>query len=267
MPDGSSFHQTTRGIITLTEAVSAKRVLVQETPSLPTFASVRIARHGAPAHVIQWRAIDGDPPDYLIAFQCGYVIRKFSAPADERYDIAPSATGREAVERLVREAGSTERLPPPVTSEVHNIDSAISTFSKQLLDGLIIHLLSIPIGLRIAEWLRTEYPDVIPMQDRQVVREAAIHQQSNAPAVRRVVPKTIFDATLTISAAYAVFWSQLAAIDGLVEGYAPFLAEGRALVELTKSISSDPTADAQLVDGWANRLGLSGWYRWVPFRP
>jgi len=59
--------ETTRSIIALVEEVSAFPVLVSEDPNLQTLAVVRMARGGASAH-------------YLIAYQCGFILRHFAPP-------------------------------------------------------------------------------------------------------------------------------------------------------------------------------------------
>jgi hypothetical protein len=75
-----SLRQTTRSLITLVEAQTGKQVIVQDEPALQTHATVRIARGDAPAHVIRYKPIPGEDPDYLICFQCGFVLRKFDVP-------------------------------------------------------------------------------------------------------------------------------------------------------------------------------------------
>ena len=74
------FRETTRQIVALAEEVSGFPVLVSEDPGLQTLAVVRMARGGALAHTISYKPSPGTQPDYLIAYQCGYIIRHFAPP-------------------------------------------------------------------------------------------------------------------------------------------------------------------------------------------
>ncbi len=72
--------ETTRRIIALVEERSGFPVLVSEDPSIQTLAAVRMARGGAAAHTISYRPSPGAQPDYLIAYQCGFILRHFTPP-------------------------------------------------------------------------------------------------------------------------------------------------------------------------------------------
>lgn len=92
--------ETTRKILDLVEHTSSYPVLVTEDPSLKTLATVRMVRGDAPAHTITYNPAASTQPDYLIAYQCGFILRLFANPPSERWDLAPAANGREIVHRL-----------------------------------------------------------------------------------------------------------------------------------------------------------------------
>ncbi len=94
-----------------------------------------------------------------------------------------------------------------------------------------------------------------------------MHEQTNTPAIRRMFPKKIFDATQTISAAFAMHWETAAGIPGLTEGIGEFSKPAKTLVEIAEEVSSEPAHDTELIDRWAKYLHLSDWYRWVAFEP
>jgi len=257
MSSPSNLRRTTRSIITLTEAQSGKQVIVQDDPNLQTFASVTIARGGAPAHVIQYKPVPNEDPDYLVAYQCGFVLRKFSVPAEDRVDFASSADGLDIVTRLFMNAhGKAGRISP----------EKIRNLAKYVFDGLMVHLLSVPVGLRIARWLRAEYPDLIPLQDRYVLREIDTNERSNTPETRRLMPKKVYDATQTINAAYALFWSDELSQTDLPDSYRIYHRDAERLLEILEEIPSGPEADRDLIDAWADELHLRPWYQWAPFQ-
>ena len=41
---------------------------------------------------------------------------------------------------------------------------------------------------------------------------------------------------------------------------------GLNLLKVFDDTAADAAHDRDLVDGWARRLGLAGWYEWVPYR-
>ncbi len=73
-----SLRETTRTILKQVEETSGYPVLVQEDPSLTTFASIRMARGGMPAHMLRYRLLDNQAPDYTSVHQCGFILRLFA---------------------------------------------------------------------------------------------------------------------------------------------------------------------------------------------
>jgi hypothetical protein len=127
----------------------------------------------SPAHVIRYKPIPGEDPDYLICFQCGFVLRKFDVPPDERFDFGSNSVGTGIVARLIKNAmGRKNQLDA----------ERVTAAAQQILDGLLVHLLSTPVGLRIGRWLREDYPDLIPLQDRQVMRELTTNEGTQREA-------------------------------------------------------------------------------------
>lgn len=257
MSSPSNVRRTTRSIITLTEAQSGKQVIVQDDPNLQTFASVAMARGEAPAHVIRYKPVPNEDPDYLIAYQCGFVLRKFSVPPEDRVDFASSSTGLDIVTRLfMNNHGKAGRISPDKIREL----------AKHVFDGLMIHLLSVPVGLRVGRWLRAEYPDLIPLQDRYILRELDTNERSNTPETRRLMPKKVFDATQTINAAYALYWADEMDQADVPDSYRPYRRDAERLLEILEEIPAEPEADQSLIDAWGEALHLQPWYQWVPFR-
>jgi hypothetical protein len=70
-----SLRDVTRAIIDQVERVSGHPVLVTEDRFLQTLAAVRMARGKALAHTITYNPAAGNQPDYLIAYQCGFIRR------------------------------------------------------------------------------------------------------------------------------------------------------------------------------------------------
>jgi hypothetical protein len=80
-----SLRETTRLIVKLVEEHSGYPVQIIDDPSLNTLASIRLARRGSvSAHILAYRPVGNQAPDYLIAFQCGFALRLFAVPPELR---------------------------------------------------------------------------------------------------------------------------------------------------------------------------------------
>ena len=142
------------------------------TPNLATVASVRLARDPLPAHMISYRPDGKRVLDYLICYQCGFVLRHFAAPPEARGDARSTVAGEAAVHELVRDLAGPEA-------------AAQAELTHLYLGGLITHVRSIPVGLRVAAWLAEHYPVLREQQEEAVLRELAEAQVSLEPRIQR----------------------------------------------------------------------------------
>jgi hypothetical protein len=253
--------QTTRSIISLVEETTGFPIVVSEDPGLQTLAIVRMARGvGASAHTISYKPSPGTPPDYLIAYQCGFILRHFAVPPDQRFDLAPAKTGRDVVDRLLSGPGgpaSKLKLPPSTRERLRD----------QLFDGLMLQLRSIPIGLRIDAWILATYPDLVPLQRISVLQQLQENQATLGPDVRKIAPRKVYDASVGMNAAFAAFWTRAFRDPALSLPYrtAGYEKTGRELLDLFDQLPPEPSHDRELIDLWGHHLTLSSWYQWTPF--
>jgi hypothetical protein len=255
-----SLRDVTRAIIAQVERASGYPVLVIEDRSLRTLAAVRVARGNAPAHTITYNPSVTTQPDYLIAFQCGFILRHFAVPPPRRCDFAPAGHGREIVHRLLGAADGPAR-------KLHLQPQVVETLGDQLFDGLMVQLRSIPVGLRVDAWILREYEELAPLQRSAVLRQLQDSQATLAPDVRKIAPTKVYKASVTMNAAFALFWSRTWDDPALSVPYkaAGYDKPGARLLSIFDEISDEPAADRQLVDAWAGDLSLSNWYEWVPY--
>ena len=254
----TELRQTTRSLLMTVEGQTKFPVQVQADLSMPTSASMSIARGGQSFHYIRYKPVAGEDPDYLICFQCGLILRKFAVPQDKRMDMTPSKQGLETIMRLLEDGiGKRFKLA----------DDQLAGLQHQLLDGLMIHLLSVPIGLRVGAWLMADHLELAELQKKHVAREIRMNRETMSPDIKQTFPAKIYDSTHAISAAFALFWSDRL---GDPQIAAPWIGEHRSIgKDLLKSLNDmpdDPTMDKELIDRWAERLKLTGWYDWIPYR-
>jgi len=250
--------EITRELIKLLEEKSGYPVDVAEEPKLPTIATIRIARHNLPAHILSYRPSPGTPPDYAICWQCVFAMRLFECPPEQRVQIAGAPAGEKILEELlVNGIGRKFRLSR----------AQIEPLQQQLFTGMITHLRSVPIGLRVVAWLGRNYPQLRELERPFAEQELKMGTESLDSRVREMMPPEIFKPTSCINAAHAIYWAERLEKYDLVNPYRSlgFESQGRKLLEITTSVSDDPLHDKELIDRWAEHLGLQEWYTWVPY--
>jgi hypothetical protein len=247
----------TRDLLAMVEDETGYPVRLVAEPKLPVLSRVEIARNVMLAHSVLYRPADDESIDYLICYQCGFVLRLFDNPPDSRYEYVPSAKGRAAVRRLVADQGGNAVKS---RRSVGQLEEMASTF----LQGLVARLYSVPVGLRVAEWILENYPELQAGQRIAVLREVSDAQATLQPEVRERTPTQIFDAVQAINAAQGMYWAEQ---PGMREVASPFRMAGyqragRALLDIWRDSPSDPGRDCELVDSWADALHIAGWGAW-----
>ena len=242
----------TKNILALTESLSGRPVRVQEDPQIPTLATIAMARGRAPMHLIRYRPIPQRQPDYHICYQCGFVVRLFENPPESRFDFASTDLASEKMDSLLADGA----LAPQVRA-----------MKSTLLNGLMTQLRSIPIGLRIDDWLWSLCPDLRAEQ----IASAHIQLQQNAqglsPGIRKMFPQKVVNANTAMNAAFAMFWAEKLEDASISLPYRSIGADadGRALLAISNKLDAAARNDWALVDAWAEELGLRGWHQWIPY--
>ena len=255
-----TLRELTRAVISLVEKTSGCPVVVSEDTSLKTFAASRIARGSNKIHTISYNPSAVSEPDYLICYQCGFILRLYGVAAADRVDVAGTAEGRQVVHRLLTAAdgpGRKLKLPP----------ETIASLRDQLFDGLMTQLRSIPIGFRVDSWIMREYPELAQLQREMTMRQIKDNLAALSPDIKKIAPKKVYQSNLSMSAAFAEFWARRYSDPALSLSYkaAGFFKAGEELLAILDEVPDAPSADWKLVDAWGDHLSLSVWYRWVPY--
>jgi hypothetical protein len=254
-----SLTTTTRQVLRLVQDRSGIPVHVEPDSNLPgtILAKVVMARGSLALHRVMYRADMSSPPDYLICQQAGFILRLFDNPPEKRFDFAASPEGTAAAERLVKAHPVGRSLPA----------TAIPQLCQMLLDGVLNHLRSIPLGMRVDRWLATEFPALAKLQRASVLRQLQDCVATLAPQHSQVAPQKIYDATQAISAAFAQFWSVRLDQPHLVLPFkaAGYLQRGQELLAIWEATPDVAENDRVIIDAWAAKLSISAWYQWVPY--
>jgi hypothetical protein len=138
---------------------------------------------------------------------------------------------------------------------------------QMLRDGVLNHLRSIPLGMTVDRWIAGEFPELRDLQRASVMRQLQDSTATLAPQHRQTTPELIYDATQTISAAFAAFWAERLGQPQLSLPFRAtgYLDPGLELLAVWQSTPDVAEHDRDIVDQWAKNLGIGSWYQWVPY--
>jgi hypothetical protein len=98
----------------------------------------------------------------------------------------------------------------------------------------------------------------------------ALQQQQNMDVLSRSIGRlTVPTNLLGTLAAYALFADRLAGTRSYSIPFeaAGLLSHGEELLAVWDNLPPGPKNDRELVDAWASASGMSGWFRWTPYKP
>lgn len=254
-----ALQQVTEDVLRSVEEKTGRPVMVEPDPSLGTvLANVKMARGPAPAHLVTYNPSAG-AADYVICFQCGFLLRMFEVPEAERFSLGGSWRGRKEAEKIVTEHLRKAGISFPKEIRLKMVE--------QFFGGLIQQLRSMPIGLRIDARILEMYPSLAEQQKQAIDRQLNDNTMSLRADVRRIAPTKIYEANVGMNAAFAMFWSRtwndpLLNVPYKSSGH---LAIGEKLLALWDEIPKEPASDRKLIDAWGSQVGLAGWYEFVRY--
>ena len=136
-----SLHPAAQQMIRKVEELSGRPVHVAEDPELKLMATITTARGTAPAHFLRYRPGSG-ALDYLIVYQLGFLLRLFSCPAGERWDVvSDNAEHETGIRRL-------------------GLDGYARDFAVSMVGQLVVQLRSCSIGMRVDDWIWEQHPEL-----------------------------------------------------------------------------------------------------------
>jgi hypothetical protein len=252
-----TFRPDTQSILHDVEATTGTPVEVIPDASLSVLAKVTMARPGLPAHLVRYNPSRQDP-DYLIAYECGFVLRQYANLPEERLQFTDTDDGRVAVVEMMQG-------PQGLARSMQLDPLEVQQYADRVRSGLLLQLRSMPVGMRIDAWIHTSYPALADLQMASLAEQQRINAQVLAPKYKAVAPPQIYTANVAMNAAFALFCDRLLGPSGYGVPYraAGLDHKGRALLECWDRIDADPTHDRELIDAWGHELKIVPWYEWV----
>lgn len=247
-------HPETQGIIRLVEARSGCPLELLPDNSLAVQATLQMARDGGLAHVLRYRP-NVHALDYWIAYQCGFALRFFDLPPDQRYDLVSSGEGIDQIKSLLTSSNVLD-------SEDHE---KLGVFSNQVHHWAMLNLRSYPVGMRIDQWIHDQYPELRAMQ-REGLHQM---QQENLQLMSMAIGKlTIPLPLLAPVSAYALFTDELLGDTTFAVPWrsAGIISSGKELLDIWRRLPASHEHDRELINAWATCLGVSQWIEWRQYK-
>jgi hypothetical protein len=187
-------------------------------------------------------------------------LRLFEREPGGRFQIASSPKSSGQLEKILY-------APDGVVNKFGLDQVQAVSLRDRLLQGLITHLYSIPVGLRVSESLTIDYPELLEFESQHVEHELKTNLEGLSDKVRDRLPHEVFDATHKINTAYALYWANRLERPEIanpyrLHGYEP---AGNELLRVFESVPRNPAHDYELVDQWADILGIRDWYIWTRY--
>jgi hypothetical protein len=177
--------ETTR-ILSLVRQETDREIEMVADPSLKVLAKAKMATGKLTAHVIVYNP-NKKAVDYSIAYECGFILRLYESPEEQRLQFASTEAGTKAIRELVTAPGGiAKRMSLP--------DPLINQFTEQLFGGLMTQLRSVPIGMRIDQWLWEDYPGLRELQKVSIASQQQENVQGLSPKVKAMAPAQVFNA-------------------------------------------------------------------------
>ena len=241
------------------EEVTGKPVLVVEAPELKVLATIRRAGPQDASHLLRIQGSSNRVADYLIVFECRMALRDGPGPRVVLKD------KRDRRERVI---SACEKLPRQLSL------AKARELGSFYYDGLILQLRSMGPGLVVDRWIREHCPDLQEPQAEVIESQITSNLGGLQPSSRANVPAVIYAASIAMNAAYAVFGGDLLGKPYLAVPYVS-MGHGPIARRLIALAIGDPDgdraadreedvgySDRQIIDSWAQELGISGWYEW-----
>lgn len=240
----------TQKIVQQVEDLSGCPVTFEPDGGLAVQASLQMARNGAKTHVLRYRP-NNLPLDYWVAYQCGFALRFFNLPPDQRFDLVSTGEGIDQVRSMLTTGLALDEADM----------LRVEPFSAQVQQWAMLNLRSYPVGMRIDQWIHDEFPELRAMQ-RQGLNQV---QQENLNLMSMTIGKLSIPVPLLAPvAAYALFADQLLGDTTFAVPWrgAGAISGGTELLDIWRRLPTGNEHDRDLIDAWATAMGIAHWFGW-----
>ena len=245
-----------RTILVLVEERTGREIEFVERSDLPVSAELKVAGKDDPVHQVLYRENHDEEIHYLVAHQCGHVLRLFGADAGQRF--IPVANRKTMMSYLFE-----------MDDELHRLSSVFGPEKVRKLirlwyEGVVFQVTRMPPDIMIDKWLYDEYPELRQIQLRSLKRQRRAAIMGLSDEMRKITPSKVYYASNVMNYAYFKVLEDHFRLDFVAPYHGTvYLFDGGSLVRLTeRDYANNHQGDRSMIDQWAERLRLSTWFEW-----
>ena len=245
-------------ILKRVEEHTGKAIEFVEKSDLPMSAEFRTATQRESRHRLFYRSAYDEQINYVIANQCGHVLRIIDVPEDQRF--MPVANYRTMMSYVMEMGDEFHRLLKVFGPE------KIKRMVRLWYEGVVFQLTKMPPDIMIDKWLYDEYPELRPIQLSSLLRQRQEAVQSLAQDTRKFTPNKIYRVSNIMNYAFFKVLEDHFRLDWVAPWHSTiFIFDGSALAKLTqKEYVNNHEGDRAMIGAWAGRLDLTTWFEWKP---
>lgn len=245
------------------EEIGGVEIELVHDDSLSVSARTEIAWHDRRRqhHVVRYKGANVAITPHLLAHELEHILMEHQARENERnrFFITDNRTMAEARSALSSDIYKLRRSMP---------DEVVDDYIENLLRGFADRLFNMPLDMIIETRLFEQLPQLRSSQFASLDKAFRDGVKGlEDPDTRRLTPRTVYNATMAMEAAYAMF------IDHLWQGRTAYAEayertrhhrSGKKLFEMWLEVKDSLQSgdEYDLVDRVADALRVSGWYGW-----
>ncbi|MBI5061351.1 MAG: hypothetical protein HZB67_03480 [Candidatus Aenigmarchaeota archaeon] len=257
---GSSRHELlpeTKYLLKQAYEISGKPILVSANPSVADYAKVDLAWSGYPAHVISYNPQYEEVRNYLIAHECGHLVRIFSAPSRDRRLLTVKSEGQSSV---------IDSIPEDIHQCLSNgvYPENLYSIINRLYYSIVSLMANVPADIHIERCLYENCPGLLADQWDTLYR-GMMDLQTTITRNSRDSPATLLRKHGTLCYAFAAELDYIFSRNELASSVREFADEKQAddLQEILRGIGDQGhPGDVLTTNEWARYLGIQGWFGW-----
>jgi hypothetical protein len=240
------------------ERHTGKVIRFIEKKDLPMSAELRQAGKEEAYHRLFHRPVYDEQINYVIANQCGHILRLFEAPEAERF--MPIANHRTMMSYIMEMEDEFHRLAKIFST------GKINSLVRLWYEGAIFQLTKMPPDIMIDKWLYDDYPELRPIQLKSLIRQRQDAVQSLTQDTRKFTPDKIYRVSNIMNYAFFKCLEDHFRLDWVAPYHSSiFIFDGSALAKITETeYINSHIGDRAMIDRWAERLEMTTWFEWKP---
>jgi hypothetical protein len=241
-------------LIASVEETTGFRVNIDAIEGIHDDVRMIAARPGSPFHLIRVNSAQRKYADYVVAAQCGMLLVLWSDPARVP-ELVPDQAKCDYWGK--RWAGSKQLAVLPRESALKMAGLCVQSLIQQVY--------SLPLEIRVARICFERCPGLREMQEEKLTAHLRKLSGAFSAKTRKQVPPDVFEKNVTMNAALAKAWAELADSKLPVIPYEAtgYLEKGADLLAVLDDLPEDTSENlVKAVDAWAAKLGMGSLFRW-----